>query len=101
MLPIERAFIWSRSGAEGLASKMCPELGIDAQAVSDLSRAARASDVIITCTPARSWFLGREHLSRGTFIAAVGATVLTSRKSSRRYSPKAPWFLIFSTKPLT
>lgn len=72
-MPIERAFIWSRSGAEGLASKMCPELGIDAQAVSDLSRAARASDVIITCTPARSWFLGREHLSRGTFIAAVGS----------------------------
>jgi ornithine cyclodeaminase/alanine dehydrogenase-like protein (mu-crystallin family) len=73
VLPIERAFIWSRNGAQALAAQLHTALGIDAQAVLDLGRAARASDVIITCTPARTWFLGREHVGPGTFIAAVGS----------------------------
>jgi alanine dehydrogenase len=73
VLPIEHAFIWSRSGAPELAAQLRSALGIDAQAVSDLGQAARGSDVIITCTPAKGWFLGREHVSPGTFIAAVGS----------------------------
>jgi alanine dehydrogenase len=73
VLPIERAFIWSRSGARGLAAQLQDTLGIHARAVSDLGSAARASDVIVTCTPAKGWFLGRDHVSPGTFIAAVGS----------------------------
>jgi ornithine cyclodeaminase/alanine dehydrogenase-like protein (mu-crystallin family) len=33
----------------------------------------RTSDIVVTCTPARTAFLRREHVAPGTFIAAVGA----------------------------
>jgi ornithine cyclodeaminase/alanine dehydrogenase-like protein (mu-crystallin family) len=38
-----------------------------------LSAAARASDVILTCTPSRHAMLMRSDVRPGTFIAAVGA----------------------------
>ncbi len=46
---------------------------IEITAVDDLAKAARASDICVTCTTAREYFLRREHISPGTFIAAVGA----------------------------
>jgi alanine dehydrogenase len=73
VLPIERAFIWGRSNAMILAQRLSEELGLDVRSASDLEAAARQSDVIITCTPAKTWFLGRQHVRPGTFIAAVGA----------------------------
>jgi alanine dehydrogenase len=73
VLPLERAFIWSRSGAETLAANMRGALGFAVRAVSDLGEATRASDVVVTCTPAKGWFLRRDHVSAGTFVAAVGA----------------------------
>ena len=39
----------------------------------DLAAAARSSDIIITCTTASKYFLTREMIRPGTFIAAVGA----------------------------
>src|SRR6185436_13253009 len=30
-------------------------------------------DICVTCTPSKEYFLKREYVSRGTFIAAVGA----------------------------
>ena len=41
--------------------------------VSDLGAAARSSDIVITCTSASKYFLTREMIRPGTFIAAVGA----------------------------
>jgi len=73
VLPVNRALIWSRSGAEAFAANMRSALGIDVDAVTDLKAATRLADVIVTCTPATRWFLGREHVRPGTFIAAVGA----------------------------
>ncbi|MDD5544744.1 MAG: ornithine cyclodeaminase family protein, partial [Acidobacteriia bacterium] len=35
--------------------------------------AALESDVIVTCTPSKKFFLRREHVRPGTFVAAVGA----------------------------
>jgi hypothetical protein len=49
------------------------ELGLDVRPAPDLGTATRASEVVVTCTPAKSAFLDREHISPGTFIAAVGA----------------------------
>jgi alanine dehydrogenase len=72
VLPIRRAFIWSRSSAISLAERMSQELKIDVRAITDLATATRQSDVIVTCTPAKSWFLGTQHVSPGTFVAAVG-----------------------------
>jgi alanine dehydrogenase len=60
-------------GAPRLAAQLHSAFGIDAQAVSDLGQAVRVSDVIITCTAAKGWFLGREHVSPGAFICAVGS----------------------------
>jgi ornithine cyclodeaminase/alanine dehydrogenase-like protein (mu-crystallin family) len=42
-------------------------------AVGNLDEAARASDLIITCTTARRYFVTRDMVRPGTFVAAVGA----------------------------
>jgi alanine dehydrogenase len=75
VLPLKRAWFWSRdrSRAERAAAAASRELGIDAAATDELSAATLRSDVIVTCTPARAWFLGRGHVRGGTFVAAVGA----------------------------
>lgn len=39
----------------------------------DLAEAARSSDIIVTCTTAERYFLTREMIRPGAFIAAVGA----------------------------
>ena len=73
VLPIERAYVWSRGDCAPLAARLSTELGIDVQTTKDLTAATQASDVIVTCTQAKHWFLGRRHVGPGTFIAAVGA----------------------------
>jgi ornithine cyclodeaminase/alanine dehydrogenase-like protein (mu-crystallin family) len=52
---------------------MACELGIEVTVADDLAAATRRSDVIITCTPARRWILGRGDVRPGAFVAAVGA----------------------------
>lgn len=49
------------------------ELNIDVQPMRDLAKATQVSDVIVTCTSAKHWFLGHRHVRPGTFVAAVGA----------------------------
>jgi len=73
--PLKRAFAYDRDGAqaERFAAELSGELGIDVQAVPDLARAVRRSDICVTCTPSRRFFLNREDVRPGTFIAAVGA----------------------------
>lgn len=75
VLPLTRAFAWSRDAARAgeFAARMSLELGITVEAAPDLRAATLQSDVIVTCTPAKEWFIGREHVRRGTFVAAVGA----------------------------
>lgn len=73
VLPIKRVFIWSRNRAEAMARSVEEKMGIKAQAVDDLVSATNQSDVIVTCTPAKKWYLGREHVRPGTFIAAIGS----------------------------
>jgi alanine dehydrogenase len=48
------------------------EHGIGATIVDELT-AARDATMWITCTPSQRWFLGRIHVSPGSFVAAVGA----------------------------
>jgi len=59
--------------AERFAGELSDELSIEVQAVRDLARAVSQSDVCVTCTPSRQFFLKREDVAPGTFIAAVGA----------------------------
>jgi alanine dehydrogenase len=59
--------------ADRFAAEMAAELAIHVTAVRELGDATRASDVWVTCTPARRWLVGRPHVAPGAFIAAVGA----------------------------
>src|SRR6185503_1836918 len=58
--------------ARTFAEKMSAELKIDVSAAAELRQATHASDVIVTCTPARKWLVGREHVRPGAFVAAIG-----------------------------
>lgn len=59
--------------AQRFAEVLSDQFGIEITAVDDLAEASRASDICVTCTTARDYFLRRDHISPGTFIAAVGA----------------------------
>jgi len=67
------AFDLDHARAERFAGELSDELSIEAQAVHELAPAVRQSDVCVTCTPSRQFFIKREDVSLGTFIAAVGA----------------------------
>jgi alanine dehydrogenase len=73
--PIRRAYAFDldREKARRFATELSQELRIEIEAVTDLSKALRASDVCVTCTPSRRAFVRREDVAPGTFIAAVGA----------------------------
>ncbi len=75
VLPIRQAFAWDagREHAQRFAAEMSSELGISVTAADDLAKAVRQSDVCVTCTPSKQWFLARKHVAPGTFVAAVGA----------------------------
>jgi ornithine cyclodeaminase/alanine dehydrogenase-like protein (mu-crystallin family) len=67
------AFDGSAERARTFAREMTAEMQIEVTAVAALGHETRTSDLWVTCTTARHWFLGREHVSPGAFIAAVGA----------------------------
>ena len=48
-------------------------LSLEVLEATDLIAAARASDIVVTCTTSRLPFLGTAHLSPGAFVGAVGA----------------------------
>ncbi|MGH9557466.1 MAG: ornithine cyclodeaminase family protein [Terriglobales bacterium] len=75
VLPIRQAFAWDagREHAQKFAAELSSELGISVTVADDLAKAVRQSDVCVTCTPSKKWFLAPEHVAPGTFIAAVGA----------------------------
>ena len=52
---------------------MSGKFDIDLAVVDDLATAARESDICITCTTSRDYFLSHDYITPGTFIAAVGA----------------------------
>jgi len=76
VLPIREAFAYSRNRekAARFAEEMSAALQIRVRPVADLDDDdIQASDVCVTCTPAKQYFLRKEYVRPGTFIAAVGA----------------------------
>lgn len=59
--------------AQRFADEMPGSLGVTVTAVDRLNEATQRSDIWVTCTPATRWFLSREHVASGAFVAAVGA----------------------------
>ncbi len=70
-----RAFAFDRDPARArqFAAEMTAESGIEVLATEDLAAAVRASEICVTCTPARGPLIVVDHLRPGQFFAAVGA----------------------------
>lgn len=75
VLPLKQVYAFDKEPtlADSFASELSKEVGIDIKATNDLGWAARQSDVCVTCTPSKEFFLNREYIKPGTFVAAVGA----------------------------
>ena len=74
-LPIRKAFVFDlQSGkAAAFAAAAGVELGIEVVPAQDLKSALAHSDVCVTSTPSRQYFIRREDVPAGMFVAAVGA----------------------------
>ncbi|HKA79184.1 MAG TPA: DUF1127 domain-containing protein [Xanthobacteraceae bacterium] len=59
--------------ARAFAAALGTETGLPITTVSDLPRAVAESDIVVTCTTARHYFITREMVRPGTFVAGVGA----------------------------
>jgi ornithine cyclodeaminase/alanine dehydrogenase-like protein (mu-crystallin family)/threonine dehydratase len=72
---LSRVFVFSRNTATAgrFASEMAIEIGLPIEAATDLSAAARQSDIILTCTTSRRAFLESTMVPPGAFVGAVGA----------------------------
>lgn len=72
--PLTRCFAWDRDPerASAFATTATAE-GLEAEVSGDLTMAALASDIIVTCTTSRQAFLDLGMVRTGTFVAAVGA----------------------------
>lgn len=73
--PLEKAFVYDvdEARANKFVEEISRELPINIESIRDFPMATLQSDIVVTCTPAKEFFLKREHISKGTFIAAVGA----------------------------
>ena len=72
---IKTVFAYDKDAAQAqrFAREMSAETGIRVEAANDLKSAIVYSDIIVTCTPAKQFFLKQEWIQSGSFIAAVGA----------------------------
>ena len=75
LFPLKQVFAYDLDStrSEKLANDLSVELAIAIKAVDQLESAALQSDICVTCTPSRQFFLKWEHIGPGTFVAAVGA----------------------------
>ena len=72
---IQRVLAYDRDPArvQQFIRQMTPETHVEIEPAEDLAVAVRASDICVTCTPAREPFIGVDDVRAGQFIAAVGA----------------------------
>jgi len=73
--PIERVYAFDQveAQAERFAHELSDELGIEVTVTHDLAKTVSRSDICVTCTPSKKYFLNHEYVAPGTFVAAVGA----------------------------
>lgn len=67
------AFDLDPTAADRFARTMSASLGIDVRVAANIDDAVAHSDIVVTCTTARTAILDVRHLHPGLFIAAVGA----------------------------
>jgi alanine dehydrogenase len=73
VLPLRKIYTFDldHAAAQNFATRLSDELEIEP--IRDLAPALKKSDVCITCTTANKFFVRKEEIVPGTFIAAVGA----------------------------
>jgi ornithine cyclodeaminase/alanine dehydrogenase-like protein (mu-crystallin family) len=59
--------------ARAFAADLSSEIAREIEPVADLPQAIAASDIVVTCTTAQRYFVARDMVCPGTFVAAVGA----------------------------
>ncbi len=71
----ERIQVYDRDAerSHAFAAALGAEIGVPTTAVTELPAAVAVSDIVITCTTARRWFIAREMVRPGTFVAGIGA----------------------------
>ena len=67
------AFDMELAKAERYSRELSAELDIEITAVTDLNQETKRSDIWVTCTTSRRWFVGRNHVAPGSLVLAVGA----------------------------
>src|SRR5712691_9595509 len=67
------AFDVDEAQARRFAAELSRELELAIEVVGQPASAVPKSDVCVTCTPAKKYFIHQEHVAPGTFLAAVGA----------------------------
>ena len=82
VLPLTKiyAFDVNERAAMNFRNELSRQLKIGIEPVRDLASAIQKSDVCITCTTANEFFVRKEDVRRGTFIAAVGADDVTKQE---------------------
>jgi alanine dehydrogenase len=75
ILPLKRihAFDLDQDAAEKFAATFSKELEMAIEPARDLAAALRRSDACVTCTTSTEYFVRKEDVPPGMFIAAVGA----------------------------
>src|SRR4030095_7971187 len=68
-----QAFDTDESGAKKFATALADELKLEIEPVHDFEHAIRKTAICVTVPPSRQFFVRKENVSPGTFIAAVGA----------------------------
>jgi alanine dehydrogenase len=73
--PIRKAFAFDLDPARArdFATQFSAQNGINVEPVDQLSHATLQSDIVVTCTPSKKFYLTTADVRPGTFIAAVGA----------------------------
>jgi alanine dehydrogenase len=75
VLPLEHVYAFDVDEAQAcaFASECSQQLGMAVETVQQPAPAVGKSDVCVTCTPAKKYFLDKDWVAPGTFVAAVGA----------------------------
>jgi len=75
MFPLRKVYVFDidPKASQHLAAQVSRESQADIEPVGSLPGAIQRSDVVVTCTPAMEFYVHKEDVAPGTFIAAVGA----------------------------
>jgi alanine dehydrogenase len=75
ILPLAKIYVHDIDAiaSKAFVEEMRREFSVSIEAVKEIDAAVRKSNVCVTCTPSKEYFLREQNVMPGTFIAAVGS----------------------------